>query len=320
MGVFVKWYVGLLKNKPLVANMGSALVLMSAGDVMAQEVELKNLAEHFSTNDPQKVENFTDRHRVTLKRYGTADSTLQESESEDGSDHQDDEDYDYDPAGQKSRLLASMMAQSYSKTELQEVLDSIMERFREEVQEIDLFRTGTMVGWAVGAYTPFYVGVYRLFDKYIPRQTPATVFARVLICFILSIPVNAAFFTYGSFVHHSAEWLSVQQKLPAEVKKMLLSNAGGENENIDDLRAAATEVAIPFDWEMMWSTAKLKLDAELYQTVLTSGKVWIPINMLNFSLVPPHLRAVNLMVCSMFWNCYMSLAQHRDVKIPDEVQ
>jgi hypothetical protein len=43
MRSILKWYLSHLKTDPMVTNVGSALVLMTTGDFMAQEVELHHL-------------------------------------------------------------------------------------------------------------------------------------------------------------------------------------------------------------------------------------------------------------------------------------
>lgn len=66
---------------------------------------------------------------------------------------------------------------------------------------------------------------------------------------------------------------------------------------------------------MFHSTVRLKIENELVRTVAASASIWIPINALNFAYVPPHLRPLTLTFFSAFWNCYLSLAQHREAKI-----
>ena len=68
---------------------------------------------------------------------------------------------------------------------------------------------------------------------------------------------------------------------------------------------------------MMLSVARLKIERELLTTVKSSATVWIPINVINFAVVPPHLRPFGLSFFSVFWNCYLSLVQHRDLPLPE---
>jgi len=159
----------------------------------------------------------------------------------------------------------------------------------------------TMAAWSVCIYTPFYIGVYRLYDRYLPKQTSVGILARVGLSFLTSVPINAAFYTYGAAAHQTIEWLETRKQLQEELEEMGL-------ERYSAYQAAAS---IPFPHEAFFSKAAHKLENELPTTVATSASCWIPFNLFTFSVVPAHLRPVSLMVFSAFWNCYLSLSQHR---------
>jgi hypothetical protein len=111
--------------------------------------------------------------------------------------------------------------------------------------------------------------------------------ARVTLSFILSGPINAAFYVYGTAVHHTTEWWLLEVPYYND-----------------------------FEWDQLWAKALLKLETELPQTMIASGSCWIPINLFTFTYVPPHLRPLSLMFFSIFWNCYLSLSQHKDLVLP----
>ena len=71
----------------------------------------------------------------------------------------------------------------------------------------------------------------------------------------------------------------------------------------------------PMDPTNLLPKIKLKLQHELIPTVTNSAKMWIPINAFSFGILPSHLRPFCLSFFSVFWNCYLSLVQYRD--IPD---
>ena len=298
MSSFARWYVAKLQAYPVPTNMASALVLMCVGDLMAQEIEVHYLAEDESAvKAPKRRRRTTDSkkhqspelHKLSFRRYGTYSpdiDTLQRQHMirrqsirvEEGS------------LGQAEHELISF-------SQLREGVKLLGISLYYEIKSLDLFRTGTMVFWMVAAYTPFYVSLYKLFDRYFPKGvTPMSVFARTASSLVVSVPLNAAFFCYGSFVHHLTEWLALLQEW----------RYTAPDASVSDLLSA-----IPFDFDMAWGAARLKLEAELWTTVKASACVWVPINLLNFSVVPPHLRPLALMSCSAFWNCYLSLAQHR---------
>lgn len=286
MSSFAKWYIRQLQNAPMRTNMCSATVVMGVGDFMAQKIEQD---EESDANDPvvrlqRRLTNLPEepslKRRLSFRRYGTLS-----------------------PERRRNRLLRQQPAEwewaeeVVSWSQLREACRIVGVSLQQELASLDGFRTVTMVVWASIIYTPFYVQVYRLFDRVLPKgTTPMAVSSRVGLSFLLSIPTNAAFFCYGSFVHHTTEWLAlIQERQSAEPSasyQQLLE-------------------AVPLDLEMAISVAWLKVKAELWTTVQASAGLWVPFNLLNFSAVPPHLRPLGLMICSSFWNCYLSLAQHR---------
>ncbi|GAA5908241.1 hypothetical protein JCM6882_006779 [Rhodosporidiobolus microsporus] len=56
------------------------------------------------------------------------------------------------------------------------------------------------------------------------------------------------------------------------------------------------------------SEAKSRLESSWWPTLQRNWGVWIPVQALNFSLVPPHMRLVTVNVVSLFWNAYLSYA------------
>jgi Mpv17 / PMP22 family len=130
--------------------------------------------------------------------------------------------------------------------------------------------------------------------------------SRVGLSYLAAIPQNAAFFVYGSLVHHCTKWLALVQEWQYELK---------EEMGVADPSLGEIIEQVPFDINMAWSTARLKVETELLTTMMAGAAVWIPFHFVNFSLVPPHLRPLTLVVCSAFWNCYLSLVQHRDAHL-----
>jgi hypothetical protein len=318
MSALLKWYISRLKTHPMVTNVGSALVLMTTGDLMAQEIELHNLVEYFSAESTSSkeegghhaaqrfatsvtTEQQANHPKLSFRRYGTLSPIMKERrntkmlEEERKAKMEQEAKEDYNESKEEAFLFPDM----------QESLRILARKSYTELASLDYFRTGTMAFWG-GLTTPAFITLYRVFDRYLPRTvTPASVLPRVVLTFLFSVPVNAIFFCYGSFVQHTAQYYSLVQEWQAEMRQL----------GFRDISLSEVVKDVPFDQEMAWSTARLKLESEFRQTIITSGSIWIPINIVNFSLVPPHLRPLVLMLCSTFWNCYLSLAQHRDVEL-----
>merc|ERR1712023_533196 len=106
-----------------------------------------------------------------------------------------------------------------------------------------------MAAWSV-VFTPFYVALYKMYDRYLPKKTPATVAARVGLSLLCSLPINFAFYAYGTTVEHVAaiDWF-----------------AAAENNT-------TTTNPSSFRFEELFEKTKRKLEAEFVTTVTTSAK------------------------------------------------
>jgi Mpv17 / PMP22 family len=283
MRALANWYVDMLKRRPLAANVVSAVVLMTIGDGMAQEIELHHHHHHHHHAKKEVVVPLRNRldakldpPKLNFRRYGTLS-----------------------PNRDEIQLRA---------TKRPKTVDTFWDRAWDELRSVDYFRSTTMIFWAGAVTTPFFLSLFRLFDRYLPfGTTPVAVVSRVGLTFMSSIPVNAVFFCYGCLVHHITGWIALVQERHCDLR----ARAPSMNEST----FWNSILEVPFDLEMLQSTAQLKLDTELLITVKTSAMVWIPFNTFNFSVMPPHLRPVAQMLWSVFWNCYLSLAQHRDASL-----
>ena len=312
----------------MLANMASAATLMLVGDVMAQELEHSSVGDTFAgkKEDDQKATkaNMAEEKRlIGLKRYGTLNPSSAQTaavraydETKHKHHHQHGHHLHKTKKGEPQKGTTKEeenVKENSNKSDADDVEFESLQEFimygidtvQAELEFWDGKRTATMIVWSAGAYTPLYVVLYRVCDRYMPHQTPATIFARVLLSFVLSVPINTAFFTYGVCVHHSLEWLTMQKECTA-----MLEELGVSTDMVDRYGSV-----VPYDSDLMWKTARLKLESELVTTVVDSAKVWIPINIMNFTITPPYLRPMVLLTFSVFWNTYLSLAQHRDLSL-----
>ena len=65
------------------------------------------------------------------------------------------------------------------------------------------------------------------------------------------------------------------------------------------------------DWPGVGATIKGRYRDDLLTVICNAYCLWVPVNLMNFSLTPPHLRIVVVTSVSTFWNCYLSLLQHK---------
>ncbi|KAK7450125.1 Protein required for ethanol metabolism [Stygiomarasmius scandens] len=54
-----------------------------------------------------------------------------------------------------------------------------------------------------------------------------------------------------------------------------------------------------------------RIQAAYVPTLIRNWGVFIPVQAINFSIVPPHLRFVVVSVVNLFWNTYLSIANAR---------
>ena len=243
---FAKWYIAQLKAYPMLTNISAAIVLTTTGDVLAQELEQQ--AQQKSTG-------------VSLSLKPTASATTRQHEQEHllGSHHR--------------QQAMGLLEESLTKKKLTEASSSCSSDLSSSPSSWDPFRTGTMVAWSVFAYTPFYVVLYRLFDRYLPKQTPTTIAARVFLSFVTSIPVNAAFYVYGSAIEATTTIQSSQEP-PSETT----------DDNDDDVTTPNQQHESPKEknWEtMFYESVKQKLTKEFPNTMVVSGSCWVPINLVR---------------------------------------
>jgi hypothetical protein len=273
-----------------------AMLMMTCGDIMAQNIEKnqmeKQVFETIDAEEESKRQSAEIKRRVTLKRYMTKPPRkLQEDEEKE--------------EGVFIRIRDVIYEKDFVHV-WRDDLSSSMQLIKSELEDIDLVRSASMGFWAGFIVTPGFILLYGVLDRYLPKQTPFAIFCRVAATVIYSVPNNTAFFAYGTCVHHAVEWYD---------KKCVLMQEYQQNiENGQD-----AELVLPdFDVEQMLETARMKIEVELVGTVVNSAKMWVPTHFVNFTVVPTHFRPFTISFVSIFWNCYLSLVQHRDLCVTDE--
>jgi hypothetical protein len=278
-GSFAKWYVAKLRAQPFLVNVGSGLVLMSTGDVLAQRVEIR-------TND----RNQQHREKERQQQQTTMSVGVEESES------------------LASPSPASMFL---------EATDAVYRTFQEEITSFgwDKSRTAKMAAWSI-VFTPFYVGIFKMYDRYLPKKNLPSIAARVGLSFLSSIPINFAFYAYGNAMEHTVEWYEERK----EQRALRLEQHQYQQRNQHETHSKPTTletVDVPYRFDKLVEKTQRKLEAELVTTIKTSATFWIPLNFLSFSVIPSHMQPLNLMFFSVFWNCYLSMSQHREVVLDE---
>lgn len=267
-----QWYLLKLRTHPLVANCGSALVIMGIGDSMAQVLERYHLDDAVIGESKPNHDHIPIEQRVQFRRYG---------------------------------IVPHPSTDKAEDSQVQYPSTIWWNKATDTIASLDTLRTASMMAWAVCCQTPAILLLYNFMDRIFPVKTAATVAARVCMGFCYAIPLSAGFFIYGTIVHHTAEWVALRNEWRQEMS-FLDKHSNNAYQSLSPP---------PFDWEMMWTKAKLKVQSELWSAMFFRAKL-VPFNAFNFAVVPSHLRPVGLMFITMFWNCYLSLLHHRDSALP----
>ena len=164
-GSFAKWYVTKLRAKPLLVNVSSGFLLMSTGDVLAQRVEVRATDRNHQKDKKEECEQIA--------------PVVEKSESS------------------TSSSLSSIFL---------DATDTVYRTLQEEMSSFgwDKSRTAKMAAWSI-LFTPFYVGIFKMYDRYLPKKNLPSIAARVGCSLLSSIPINFAFYAYGSFIEHTAD-------------------------------------------------------------------------------------------------------------------
>lgn len=310
MSFIFNYYARALQTNPIAANVGTSLVLMTTGDVMAQKIEKYQMqqtvfdADGRNKEEEEMIKKMPLNRRVSLRRYMSKMPTPIEHSNkkhDDRNGNKNDEDVEI-----RRRVLIK------EKEELDvwmEKMKMVIDRIQNEANDIDWVRSSSLGLWAACIMTPGFMTLFKSFDIVLGTiKTPLTTGIRLVGCFLWSIPNNAAFFAYGTCVHHTLEWWDGN-------KTQVLRLKSSQSHDAFDSHPDPTN----FNFDEMIIKAKMKIEAEIETTVKNSAKVWVPVNFINFTFVPPHLRQLVMNGTSVFWNCYISLVQHRDIITREDV-
>jgi protein Mpv17 len=141
--------------------------------------------------------------------------------------------------------------------------------------QLNVVRSAAIVGWSALVMAPFYTKYFRWTDYQWPHRTLVHIGAKVALTASVCAPIMNGLY--------------------------LAVTSGIENHYHPQPRS-------PME---MVSQIRKKIAAELPDLVLTSAKLWVPVNSLNWYFLPTHARVLLSTIVSVGWNAYISLVQHR---------
>lgn len=140
--------------------------------------------------------------------------------------------------------------------------------------KLDKFRSLTLISYSGLLIAPLSVVVYSNINKRIIGESLKQATKRGLLSNCFMNPVgNFLFFSYSTFVESNLK-------------------------------------ATSFSFKESKLKIKSKLKEKYVKTCVNAFVFWVPINILNFWIVPQNYRVLCAFFVAAIWNCYLSLIQH----------
>ena len=143
----------------------------------------------------------------------------------------------------------------------------------------DWRRTAVMASWSLCLSGPFWVRYY----GWLARALPGRELLWVCITAGISIPFNAAFFSYTALCNHTAVGVAHPLATPLARTRLLLD-------------------------------VKESVSAKLWPTVAASTCFWPAVNACMFKFCPLMYRPLFASSCAIAWNIYLSSTNARTVE------
>ena len=158
----------------------------------------------------------------------------------------------------------------------------------------DSARLAVAVAWNGAFFAPSFFLWFRYLDRRFPGASLDSAIAKTITNqFVMVAPINAAFVCYSvtaeTLTREACHHLSFHDLLEAD---------GFLTRCHDHL-------------PIIWVEIELRLRRDLINLVLSSAKLWMPLNLFNFWLVPTQYRVLPTIFGSIVWSTYISWTTHR---------
>jgi hypothetical protein len=162
------------------------------------------------------------------------------------------------------------------------IAQALEQRGRDTPFHFDGLRSFIITSWSSAVLAPFYTKYYAVLDRFLPLRSVPHIGIKVCITAIVCAPV------FNGLYLSLSTW--------------------GE----DRLGPSPSPTTV------IMERCQLKVRHELPDLVLSSAKLWVPVNSLNWMFFPTHLRVLVSTCVSVGWNAYLSLVGHRALPTPRE--
>ncbi len=158
-----------------------------------------------------------------------------------------------------------------------------LERRRGAAAGHDWRRSLATASWNGLVFAPVFFVWFRALDRAWPGASPRAVLAKVAVNqLVMVLPINVGFIAYTTTLER------------------VLSPA-----------PSSEPVAVVIE---------RTLRERLQRIWLTSASVWVPVNLLNFALVPPEFRVLPTIATSLVWNFWLSYTTHKEHSVAPQVE
>jgi len=159
--------------------------------------------------------------------------------------------------------------------------------------QVDKRRLAKMVSWTIIGYIPMNFYAFRIIERILPdiagsgsystlRKSGPRIVAKALLATSPTIFINPIFFAYSSTVEASIE-------------------------------AGTSSGDWCPDWNVVKASVFRRYREDLFPVLSTAVQLWVPVNLVNFTIVPPHFRVVTVSIVATLWNAYLSLVTHKQL-------
>jgi len=147
--------------------------------------------------------------------------------------------------------------------------------------ELDKIRSAKMISWSVLGFVPINFFSYRTIERVLPDRVPQSMARSAfkgIVAFLPATVINPIFFAYTAALEACLEARSKQQRV---------------------------------DTDQIRRTVERRYREDLVGVLQASAYTWLPVNIVNFCLMPPAYRIIVTSTVSTVWNGYLSLVNHK---------
>jgi len=176
-------------------------------------------------------------------------------------------------------------------------------------------RTVILAVWGGLGFSPFFTRLFQYLDSLpaLTAKTPRNIAIRVVSIWIVAMPLNAAFFIHTSTLEYffpvkrfSAQDFVTTDKFDQNTKIIIpntaITKAIHQSNHTND--KSNTAILAPSAYDIISARVIDQWKTQLPSVITNAALVWIPWNVVNMTVVPPHYRVAASSILSVIWNTW----------------